>query len=270
MIFFILFVGMAFTAVVISRSVPKTKTDRYNKAYRKAILRGEMGLTVSQRETLSLHCPYYIELDEEDKREFERRLAYFMASKHFIAHHGLDLFDAMKALICAEAIKITFGLDKFVLPHFRVINIYPQEYYSKITGAHHKGDINLRGAISLAWTSIKEGIVDPFDGVNVAIHEFAHAVYFENFIKNEHYLFIDARLLQEWNKLAEKEMPNVRGNDDHFIRRYGSTNKDEFFAVSTEHFFEQPLQFKEEHPELFELLVKIYNQNPTERVRIHS
>ncbi|MGB0430843.1 MAG: zinc-dependent peptidase, partial [Bacteroidia bacterium] len=131
-------------------------------------------------------------------------------------------------------------------------------------------EVDLRGSISLAWTSFKEGIIDQEDGVNVAIHEFAHAIYFENFIKNKHYLFINPKLLQEWNKLAELEIPKMKLNPNHFIRHYGSTNLHEFFAVSTEHFFEQPIQFKNEHAELYYLMAKIYNQDPAKQLRSHS
>ena len=269
MVFFILFIGMVVMATVINYSVSQSQGRGHRRSTQKAILRGEIGLTSTEAEALRLHCPYYIALNSDEKAEFERRLTYFMATKQFVAHHGLDLFDAMKALICAEAIKITFGLNKFVLPHFNVIHIYPEEYFSRATRGYHKGDVDLRGAISLSWKNIKEGIVDPTDGLNVAIHEFAHAVYFENFIKNEHYLFINPELLKQWNRLAEEEMPNVRDDDNHFIRAYGGTNTNEFFAVSTEHFFEQPKQFSEEHSELFELMVKIYNQNPMERVKTH-
>lgn len=201
-------------------------------------------------------------LNDDAKAEFRKRLAYFMSNKKFIAYDGLELFGAMKALLCAEAIKLTFGLKKFVLPHFRFIRIFPKEYYSRITKNYHKGEVDLRGSITIAWSSFEEGIIDRYDGVNVAIHEFAHAVYFENFIKNKHYLFINPRLLNEWNRLAEKEMPLMKLNPNHFIRAYGSTNENEFFAVSTEHFFEQPKEFRAEHQELYDLMVKIYNQDP--------
>lgn len=225
-------------------------------------------LTESQITTLELHFPYYGSLSDGDKEIFRKRLAYFMAHKRFVAHDGLDLFDAMKALVCAEAIKITFGLNKFILPHFKLIRIYPSEYYSAITQQYHKGEVDLRGAIVLAWNSFEEGIIDRTDGVNVAIHEFAHALYFENFIKNKHYLFIDPALLALWNELAEREIPNMVANENHFIRAYGGTNLNEFFAVSTEHFFEQPVAFEARHPDLYYLLTKIYNQNPAARTRL--
>jgi hypothetical protein len=46
------------------------------------------------------------------------------------------------------------------------------------------------------------------------------------------------------------------------INYYGASNKAEFFAVTSEYFFNQPELFKENHPELFELMCLIFNQNP--------
>jgi Mlc titration factor MtfA (ptsG expression regulator) len=46
------------------------------------------------------------------------------------------------------------------------------------------------------------------------------------------------------------------------INYYGSSNKAEFFAVTSEYFFNRPELFKESHPELFDLLCLIFNQNP--------
>jgi Mlc titration factor MtfA (ptsG expression regulator) len=39
---------------------------------------------------------------------------------------------------------------------------------------------------------------------------------------------------------------------------YGATNQAEFFAVISEYFFERPDQLKVNHPEVFEMLVRIY------------
>ena len=40
---------------------------------------------------------------------------------------------------------------------------------------------------------------------------------------------------------------------------YGATNQADFFAVVTEYFFERPVLLKETHPELYALLLKIFN-----------
>ena len=42
------------------------------------------------------------------------------------------------------------------------------------------------------------------------------------------------------------------------IDMYGSTNPAEFFAVISEYFFEQPGLLKANHPELYEMLGRIY------------
>jgi Mlc titration factor MtfA (ptsG expression regulator) len=39
---------------------------------------------------------------------------------------------------------------------------------------------------------------------------------------------------------------------------YGATNQAEFFAVISEYFFEQPDLLKANHPELYEMLERIY------------
>ena len=43
------------------------------------------------------------------------------------------------------------------------------------------------------------------------------------------------------------------------INPYGATNEAEFFAVVSEYFFESPKLFEEKHPELYNLLTKIFN-----------
>ena len=45
---------------------------------------------------------------------------------------------------------------------------------------------------------------------------------------------------------------------------YGATNPAEFFAVSTETFFERPSALYREHPELFGQLKRFYGLDPLE------
>ena len=51
-----------------------------------------------------------------------------------------------------------------------------------------------------------------------------------------------------------EQMKNY-GSDIDF---YGATNPVEFFAVISEYFFEQPDLLKANHPELYEMLARIY------------
>ena len=60
-------------------------------------------------------------------------------------------------------------------------------------------------------------------------------------------------------------------NDNHSdIRKYGGTNQAEFFAVASEYFFERPDLLKSKHPELYEMLVKCFNQNLSSSASINK
>lgn len=226
-------------------------------------------LNSSQITALEQHYSPYGELNDADKEKFIKRLGHFIGVKRIVGTEGQEMFSALEALICAEAIRMTMGLSHYLLPHFTIIMVYPQAYYSSITGLEHAGEVDLRrGVIKLAWTDFGTGISNQADGRNLAIHEYAHAIFFQNLMESRETGYIPGQVLREWKALAMREMPQVVDNEEHFIREYGGTNIDEFFAVSSEHFFEQSVQFKQEHPELYTILTKIYRQDPA--AKTHS
>ena len=47
---------------------------------------------------------------------------------------------------------------------------------------------------------------------------------------------------------------------------YGADSEAEFFAVATECFFDCPVELREEHPRLYELLRGYYRQDPAARI----
>ena len=61
-----------------------------------------------------------------------------------------------------------------------------------------------------------------------------------------------------WLHLMHREIIKIHENDSD-INPYGATSQAEFFAVASEYFFEQPEMLKENHPELFFLLDRIFS-----------
>ena len=51
------------------------------------------------------------------------------------------------------------------------------------------------------------------------------------------------------------------------INPYGMTSRVEFFAVLGEYFFERPALLKQKHPEIFNLLEEIFDQDPHDTLR---
>jgi Mlc titration factor MtfA (ptsG expression regulator) len=72
--------------------------------------------------------------------------------------------------------------------------------------------------------------------------------------------------------IREKTAQIGQGESD--INPYGATHEREFLAVAGEYFFERPQLLRENHPELYTLLCKAFNQDTasvlkvTERTRI--
>ena len=213
--------------------------------------------------TLEKYFPYYRSLLRKSRNIFKYRLIRFIRAKKFISRSEEVVSREMKLLIGAAAIQLTFGLPRVYLSFFHRILIYPDSYYSTINKQYHKGEVNPRArAIVLSWKGFVHGQAEN-EGINLGLHEMAHALRLENAIRNTEFDFLPDDTLKKWDKLAGEEIQKIRNrNGSGFFREYASTNLSEFFAVAVENFFERPTEFGEAHEDLYLLMVEILNQDP--------
>jgi len=217
---------------------------------------------------LAKYFPYYQQLPLPQKKAFMKRVMHFIQQKQFVPRGFRPVTLEMKAMISASAVQLTFGLPEVSLMHFKRILIYSDDYYSTITRQYHKGEVNPRlQAIILSWRSFVEGYADMTDSRNLGLHEMAHALELENMIENEEYRggdrqFFPTKAQQRWKQLAPYYIESIRRGEEDFFRTYAATNVREFFAVAVEYFFENSAEFQRQHPELYEVLVSLLNQNP--------
>ncbi len=216
----------------------------------------------SYKEPLQKYFKYYQRLHPFDKKLFEKRVQKFITLKKFIPRNMDQVTDEMKALIAASAIQLMNGLPKIYFAHFKRILIYPDDYYSKISQRYHQGEVSTGGIIVLSWKNFVEGYVDNKDGRNLGLHEMAHALRLENAIHNEEYGFLDDDVLMTWTDLCYQEINKMDDAKSEFFRDYAATNSHEFFAVAVENFFEKSKEFKQWHPEMYEILTVMLNQDP--------
>ncbi len=185
-----------------------------------------------------------------------------MTSKRFIPRDIEVVTNEMKVLISASAVQLTFGFPKVQLSHFRNILVYPDSYYSLINKTYHNGEVNPRlNAIVLSWKSFVEGYIHE-DGRNLGLHEMAHALRLENKIMNEEYNFLDQRFLKDWELRATHTMKEIEEGRETFFREYGAIDREEFFAVAVENFFERSTEFSEKHPLTYNTLRQLLKQDP--------
>ncbi|TVQ15293.1 MAG: DgsA anti-repressor MtfA [Bacteroidetes bacterium] len=219
---------------------------------------------------LSRYFPFYNALSDRNKLKFERRVQKFIDMKQFISRGGIrEITPEMKALVAGSAIQLTFGYPTIYFRHFWRILIYPDDYYSTITQKYHKGEVNLGGIIVLSWKNLKDGFRCHADGIHLGLHEMAHALRLINIVDNPEYDFFDRRIMQEFDREAKKEILKIRNgqNSTSIFREYSTTNKDEFFAVAVEIFFEQSKAFYRHNPRLYRLLSMILKIDPIQLAR---
>ncbi len=75
-------------------------------------------------------------------------------------------------------------------------------------------------------------------------------------------LLLERKYVAQWQQLMELTMQQIRSGESE-IDPYGATSPVECFAVVAEYFFEQPELFGTNHPELNEMLERIFSERKT-------
>ncbi|REG82075.1 zinc-dependent peptidase [Algoriphagus antarcticus] len=227
-------------------------------------------ITSSEKTLLQNTFPYYQRLSQKHKDEFVEKLEMVLSSKSFIGREGIRIVTPeMKILIGATIVMVTFGWNDLRLPHFSKILIYPDTYYSTISKQYHRGEVNPRhGIIVISWSCFLDGMNNENDGVNLGIHEVAHALKLENQIYyNEESEFFNPDVYNSFQQLANVEIDKIKAGNLTVFRSSGGLNDDEFFAVALETFFEKPHEFFQYNPELYGNLVRLMRQDPRVWIR---
>lgn len=229
-------------------------------------------LSIESRKILQKFT-YYRKLPFHKKREFEKRVQRFISLKEFIPREMESVTQEMKVLIAASAVQLTFGLSEVQLAGFDKIYVYPTKYFSKINKAYHTGEVDARGHIVISWEAFTEGYNNPDDARNLGLHEMAHALSLVSRLSNYEVNIFEKEAYDNWKSISAQEFQRRKRGAKPYIRRYAFRDREEFFPVCTEYFFERPKEFKEQRPELYDALSRLLKQDPAshcERVEARS
>lgn len=246
---FIAFVGAPLSALVLWA------------AYSSGLLRRRR-LTDDERAVLAKYAIHYQRLSAKDRERFEAIVGSFLEDKDWRGV-GIEVVPEMKLMISACAAQLLRGFPDVVLTHFERIVVHPESYRAHRSGRLHQGEVHPKaGIIVLSWDDFVNGYAHSRDAHNVGLHEFAHALWFENVIINGEDHFLRPDLLARWMEQAEGEIVRIRQGQGKLLREYAGTSQDEFFAVAIEYFFELPNLFRDELPELYGVLSTMLHQDP--------
>jgi len=212
------------------------------------------------RKVLIKHFPFFTKLIPPDQDKFLSRLKKFIKSKIYVIH-DVKGYREMPILISAAAVQLSFGLNKFLMPHFTIIQIYPQEFIALEPMRVLIGNVS-GNTINIAWKQFLEGYKNRFDNSNVGLHEMAHALYYQNFEAEEH---IDKNFQDSFHhfmSLGDKVFEREKLLTIGLYSDYAMKNFQEFWAESIEIFFESPARMNIHYPDLYAMLCDLLCQDP--------
>ncbi len=219
-------------------------------------------LSKGQLVILQQEFSFYNQLSFRHKRQFEHRVASFISEKEFIGRDNLQVTERMKVLVSSVGCMISFGRKNYDFSLIEFILLYPDEFYSKINDAYHKGEFNPKSRVLvLSWKDFENGYQITNDNRNLGIHEYMHAMHLESIQGSDS--DSDRFIRQFQNILKQLTKPEIKDKliETKYFREYAFTNQYEFMAVITEYFFESPEEFKSQFPDLYEYTKKILNFN---------
>src|SRR5579863_8311598 len=209
---------------------------------------------------VSRYVKYYNRLGLEEQRKFLFRTYLFRNTKHF---HYIEVEESaeMPILISAVAVQLSFGLDKFMLNYFDDIFVLRDDYHYGFYSRPFMGHVDQTG-IYLSWDNFIKGLNGQTPNCNVGLHEMGHALAYVNFItqteEDKHF----KREFLNFSKVARPIFKEMQEGTKNLLGDYASTNYHEFWAVAVELFFENPVHFKHQLPELYKAMVRVLNQDP--------
>jgi Mlc titration factor MtfA (ptsG expression regulator) len=210
---------------------------------------------------LSKYNPYYNSLQDDLKKRFLLRTIAFRLSKEF-RYHFLQAEEYIPVVISGAAVQLTFGLKKYLIEFFPVINVIKKEY--KVPGHTEifEGHVT-HHSINFSWSNFLEGYENYADSENLGLHELAHAISFDflyGYQENRNAAFYSR--FKEYIQEAGHIFKELRQGKNDVLDDYGSHNVEEFWAVSVETFFENPQEFKTKMPGFYDAISNVLNQDP--------
>lgn len=221
---------------------------------------------------LQSEVDFFRVLGPQDQMRFRRELQVFIGEKR-ITGIKFKLDSTTLVLTAASAIIPIFGFPEWEWDQISEILIYPDRFdmdFAFQSGTQRQtlgmvGTGALNRLMILSKPDLLAGFRNPGDKRNVGLHEFAHLVdKSDGSIDGQPEVGLPRVAIGPWIELVRRKMDEMRRGESD-IDPYGLTNEAEFFAVTTEYFFERPGVMKRKHPELYAMLSGVFNQNPGER-----
>jgi Mlc titration factor MtfA (ptsG expression regulator) len=227
--------------------------------------------------------PYQL-LVAEERQQLEQLTQVFLAEKTFEGCQGLEITDEIRVVIAGHACLLLLGLVHDYYGRVSSILVYPStvQVPPQRQGVFTRGPLIARselpivgqafmnGVVLLVWNQVKRDVSHPRSGHNVVYHEFAHILDMFDGKADGTPVLPTREEYRSWAEVCTRVFFDLKQKTEQgkktLLSSYGALNEAEFFAVATEYFFERPVQFQQQRPELYGVLKQFYRQDPILRL----
>lgn len=226
---------------------------------------------------LEANVHHYRRIEPQQQARLRDWVRIFVAEKHWTGCGGLDLTDEIRVTIAGNAGLLALGTTDFYFDKVQSLLVYPDDYRRPDASpegelvdeeAAFHGEAWHRGPIVLSWREIRRNIRSRGSGRNLVLHELAHHLDDLDGSMGGTPPLENRRQYDRWQQVMSREydelVESVQRGWPTLIDSYGATSRAEFFAVTTECFYERPIELYSEHEELYELLAQFYRLDPAE------
>jgi len=246
--------------------------------HRKRILRRN-ALPEGAWRTVVSALPLLRGLAGEELERLRELVVLFLHEKEVVAAGGYSMDEVVRLKIAAQACLpiLNLGLDYYA--GWVSVIVYPDEFVPEYEYIDEAGVVHLarepmvgesweRGPVILSSADVERS--GEHDGVNVAIHEFAHKLDMLNGAPDGFPPLHREMDRIAWNQAFSGAFDDfsakVESGVETLIDPYAAESPAEFFAVLSEAFFEVPHTLRREYPEVYRQLAAFFRQDPAGRM----
>ena len=216
---------------------------------------------------LADYCAFYRPLSPELKQRFRNRVALFLLGNEFMRPVHPNEMDAdalrmrvpedLKVAVAAAAVQVSFGKPTFSTTKFEHIILYPHPFPSPQFAAVHTCELyEPDGVVMLDADTLMAGFNQPHQIFSIGVYEMARIFRMEKMketpsVSTPNFDAVTLETLEKVSGMTRKQIAAVVGLDDL-----------DDFAVAVYHFFTFPKGFQSLLPDLYQLFVNIFKQNP--------
>ncbi len=206
-----------------------------------------------------------------------------LQEKTFVGAGEFQVDDSMRVCVAAQACLpiLNLGLDYYAGWHEIIVYadtfVVPARQLDAAGVVHEtrralSGESWGRGPLILSWADARPGAHPHGEGSNVVLHEFAHKLDMLNGAANGMPPLHAGMERQAWTQAltqAYAALGEALDQDrDTGIDPYAAESPAEFFAVTSEVFFEAPQRLRQLYPQVYRQLSLFYRQDPLRGRRI--